>query len=134
VWSFGEKAYAIIRGLLFLREKLKPYILNQMKAASDQGLPPMRPIFVDFPDDPVCWEVEDQFQFGADLLIAPVVYEGHRTRKLYLPAGTGWVDAWDGKEYGGGQWVEVAAPLEKIPAFWRKGSPDLFLFSSVNPG
>lgn len=130
VWSFGEKAYEIIRGLLFLREKLKPYILKQMSVASEKGLPPMRPIFVDFPTDPVCWEVEDQFQFGADLLVAPVLYEGQRTRKLYLPAGTGWVDAWDGKEYGGGQWVEVSAPLERIPVFWRQGSREFFLFSA----
>jgi alpha-D-xyloside xylohydrolase len=134
VWSFGDKAYEIIRGLLFLREKLKTYIMKQMRAASDKGMPPMRPLFVDFPDDPLCWEVEDQFLFGADLLVAPVLYEGHRTRKLYLPAGTGWVDAWNGKEFSGGQWLEVEAPLERIPVFWRRGSQDIFFFAVGNPG
>jgi alpha-D-xyloside xylohydrolase len=129
VWSFGEKAYEIIRELLFLRERLKPYILKQMKTASERGLPPMRPLFVDFPTDRTCWEVEDQFLFGSDLLIAPVLYEGHRTRRLYLPKGTSWVEAWEGKEYAGGQWVEVDAPLERIPVFWRQGSVDQFLFS-----
>jgi len=84
---------------------------------------------VDFPADPTCWEVEDQFLFGSDLLVAPVLYEGHRTRRLYLPQGAGWVDAWNGKEYAGGQWVEVAAPIEKIPVFWRQGSEETFLFS-----
>ena len=123
VWSFGEKAYEIIRGLLFLREKLKPYIMKQMQAASERGLPPMRPLFVDFPDDPVCWQVEDQFLFGSDLLVAPVLYEGQRTRKLYLPAGTGWVDAWHGKKVGGGQWLDVDAPLEKHPCVLEAGKP-----------
>ena len=52
VWSFGDEAYAIIRDLLFLRERLKPYILAQMAAAAETGAPPMRPLFFDFPDDP----------------------------------------------------------------------------------
>jgi alpha-D-xyloside xylohydrolase len=128
VWSFGEKAYEIIRGLLHLREKLKPYIMKQMQVASEKGLPPMRPLFVDYPADPACWEVEDQFNFGSDLLVAPVLYEGQRTRKLYLPQGVAWMDAWDGKEYTGGQWIEAAAPLERIPVFWRQASEDQFLF------
>ena len=128
VWSFGEKAYEIIRGLLHLREKLKPYIMKQMQVASEKGLPPMRPMFVDYPSDPACWEVEDQFLFGSDFLVAPVLYEGHRTRKLYLPQGAGWMDAWDGKEYTGGQWIEIPAPLERIPVFWRQVSEEKFLF------
>jgi alpha-D-xyloside xylohydrolase len=129
VWSFGEQAYEIIRGLLFLREKLKPYIMKQMQAASERGLPPMRPLFVDYLADPTCWEVEDQFSFGSDLLVAPVLYEGQRMRKLYLPGGAGWIDAWEGKEFKGGQWIEVAAPLERIPVFWREESQEKFLFA-----
>jgi alpha-D-xyloside xylohydrolase len=130
VWSFGDEVYKIIRGLLFLREKLKPYLLDQMRLASEKGIPPMRPVFVDFSADPTCWDVEDQFLFGTGLLVAPVLYEGQRTRRVYLPAGTDWVDAWEGKEYAGGEWVEVAAPLERIPAFWRKAHPGFFLFSA----
>ena len=132
VWSFGEKAYEIIRGLLFLREKLKPYIMKHMRIASQRGLPPMRPLFVDFPTDSTCWEVEDQFLFGSDLLVAPVLYERQRKRKLYLPQGTDWVDAWEGKAYAGGAWVEVAAPIERIPVFWKEGSPDYFSFTEAN--
>ena len=89
----------------------------------------MRPLFVDFPSDSDCWEVEDQFLFGSDLLVAPILYEGQRDRELYLPAGLGWMDAWDGKAYPGGQWVKVAAPLEKIPVFWKQDSEEKFLFS-----
>jgi len=96
--------------------------------ASEKGLPPMRPLFVDYPADPICWEVEDQFLFGSDLLVAPILYEGQRTRNLYLPHGE-WIDAWDGKAYAGEQWVEVAAPLERIPVFWRQASEEKFLFA-----
>jgi len=130
VWSFGEPAYAIIRQLLLLRERLKPYILAQMANASQSGLPPMRPLFVDFPHDPTCWMVEDQFMFGPDLLAAPVLYEGQRRRKLYLPEGN-WVSAWNGVPVTGNQWLEVDAPLERIPAFWRKGSLFSFRFDEV---
>lgn len=78
VWSFGEPAYKIIKGILFLREKLRPYVMEQMHIAHVCGTPPMRPCFVDFPQDLVTWEVEDQFMLGPDLLVAPVVYHGQR--------------------------------------------------------
>jgi alpha-D-xyloside xylohydrolase len=84
---------------------------------------------VDYPEDQTCWEVEDQFMFGSDLLVAPILYEGQRRRRLYLPQGA-WTEAWEGKEYDGGQWIEVDAPIERIPVFWRGGSESFFLFSS----
>ena len=131
IWSFGEKAYSIISQLLFLREHLKPYILAQMQIASKQGLPPMRPMFVDFPDEQACWELDDQYMFGSDLLVAPVLEAGQTKRKVYLPAGVEWLDAWDGTLITGVGWVEVDSPLERIPVFWRKGSQFLFNFSEV---
>lgn len=130
VWSFGETAYAIISHLLFLRERLKPYILAQMQTASRTGLAPMRPLFVDFPQDANCWQVEDQFMFGPDLLVAPVLYEGHTSREVYLPPGD-WLDAWDGQEIHGGQRLTAPAPLERVPVYWRKASPYYFRFSDV---
>jgi alpha-glucosidase (family GH31 glycosyl hydrolase) len=72
VWSFGDEQYGLIRQLLFLRERLRPYVMTQMRKASESGLPPMRPLFVDFPADPASWDAEDQFLFGADILVAPV--------------------------------------------------------------
>jgi len=119
VWSFGEEAYAIIRELLFLRQRLRPYILGLMRQAHETGTPPMRPLFYDFPEDEACWQIEDQFMFGPDLLVAPVLYEGARSRQVYLPAGTHWRDAWTGEKLGGGQWVVAAAPLERIPLYLR---------------
>ena len=119
VWSFGEEAYDIIKELLFLRERLKPYIMEQMKAAHENGTPPMRPLFFDFPKDPQTWDIDDQFMFGPDYLVAPVLEYGARARKVYLPAGSTWRDAWRGEVQQGGQWLEVAAPLDQIPVFTR---------------
>jgi len=119
VWSFGEKAYAILRDYLFLRERLRPYIMEQMRRAHEHGLPPMRPLFVDFPDDPVAWEIADAYLFGPDILAAPVCENGARKRRVYLPAGATWKDAWTGKRYDGGKWIEADAPLERLPLFLK---------------
>jgi alpha-D-xyloside xylohydrolase len=119
VWSFGETAYNIIRELMFLRERLRPYIMDQMRLASERGVPPMRPVFFDFPGDERCWTVDDQFMFGPDLLVAPVLYEGARRREVYLPAGTNWTDAWTGQTFEGGQQITADAPLERIPLYLR---------------
>jgi alpha-D-xyloside xylohydrolase len=123
VWSYGEKVYEILKEFLFIRERLRPYIMEQMHAASKVGAPPMRPLFFDFPKDSACYNIEDQFMFGPDLLIAPIIEEHAISRKVYLPAGVDWVDAWSKKEYQGGQTCQAEAPLERIPAYWRKNSP-----------
>jgi len=122
VWSFGDEAYAIIREFLFLRERLRPYIMEQMRLAHERGIPPMRPLFLDFPQDDGCPMVDDQFMFGPDLLVAPVLHEGARRREVYLPAGTTWADAWTDMTYDGGQWITADAPLERIPLYLRDGA------------
>jgi alpha-D-xyloside xylohydrolase len=119
VWSFGEEAYAIITELLFLRERLRPYILEQMQLAHEKGTPPMRPLFFDFPRDEACANIDDEFLFGPDLLVAPVLMEGVRSREVYLPAGKMWTDAWSGQSFEGGQRIVADAPLERIPLYLR---------------
>jgi alpha-D-xyloside xylohydrolase len=119
VWSFGDEAYELIVQTLALRERLRPYVHAQMELASSTGLPPMRPLFVDFPDDMQSWEVEDEFLFGPDLLVAPVTEYGARTRSVYLPLGAQWSDSWTGRRHEGGTWVEVDAPIDHIPVFAR---------------
>jgi alpha-D-xyloside xylohydrolase len=128
VWSFGEQAYEVLKGLLFLREKLKPYLMEQNRAAHERGLPPMCPLFFHFPADPQSAGVMDQFMLGPDLLVAPVMYKDQRSRSVYLPAGATWMDAWTLQEYADGQVIEAAAPIERIPVFWRKGSAFAFRF------
>ncbi len=120
-WSFGEEAYAIIKELLALRERLRPYILQQMKLAQEKGVPPMRPLFFDFPADEESYTVEDQFLFGPDLLVAPVLTGGARSREVYLPVGINWTDAWTGQTLPGGQRVTADAPLKRIPVYTREG-------------
>jgi len=129
IWSFGEKAYQIIRGLLFLRERLKPYLRTLNQAAHERGAPPMRPLVYDFPTDAPAANLADQFMLGPDLLVAPVVEQGAVSRAVYLPAGVTWVDAWSGAELPGGQAIQAEAPLERIPVYWRKGSPFAFRFT-----
>jgi len=104
---------------MFLRERLRPYIMAQMKLASAKGTPPMRPVFFDFPDDAAAQDVDDQFMFGPDLLVAPVLHQGATKRKVYLPAGVTWTDAWTEKKLKGGQIITADAPLEKVPLYLR---------------
>jgi alpha-D-xyloside xylohydrolase len=92
-----------------------------MQLAHEKGIPPMRPLFFDFPADPGSASIDDEFLFGPDILVAPVLEYEARKRKVYLPAGTDWTDAWTDKKFAGGQWLEVDAPLEKIPVFLRAG-------------
>jgi alpha-D-xyloside xylohydrolase len=119
VWSFGEEAYAIISDLLHLRERLRPYIMDQMRAAHERGTPPMRPLFYDFPGDSTSWLVEDQFMFGPGLLVAPVLSEGQQKRSVYLPSRETWRDAWTEQVFSGGRCLDVEAPLNRIPLFLR---------------
>jgi len=123
VWSFGEEAYPILTAHLHLRERLRPYVLAQMARAHETGLPPMRPLFVDFPDDPAVADIGDAYLFGPDLLVAPVLEKGQRARPVTLPAGTAWIEAATGRSVPGGETVEAAAPLERIPVFVRDGAP-----------
>jgi alpha-D-xyloside xylohydrolase len=81
----------------------------------------MRPLFFDFPKDPGCNTIDDQFLFGPDLLVAPILRQGTTRREIYLPAGAKWTDAWTGKEFKGSQTVTADAPLDKIPLYLRDG-------------
>ncbi len=123
VWSFGERVYDICREYLFLRERLRPYFMEQMHEASQTGCPPMRPLFFDFPADPSAAKVDDAFLLGPDLLVAPVLYPDTFSRPVYLPAGAEWVDAWTGQSFSGGQTREAPGALERIPLFLRNGRP-----------
>lgn len=122
VWSFGEEAYEIIKDFLFLREHLKPYIAEGMRRAHEEGIPFMRPLFFDFPEDTLTYRVEDEYMFGPQLLVAPVVEEGARKRRVYLPQGARWTDPESKTTYQGGQWIEVETPLSCIPLFLRDGA------------
>ena len=122
VWSFGEENYEILKKFLFIRERLRPYVRDCMKNASETGAPVMRPVFFDFPADEMAWNVEDAYMFGPDLLVAPVMEAGATERSVYLPAGCQWTDACTKQVYKGGQFVTVPAPMDVIPVFFREGA------------
>jgi alpha-D-xyloside xylohydrolase len=129
VWSYGEDVYQILAGCLRTREALRPYVAEQMTAAHERGTPVIRPLFYDFPADTHAWDIEDQYLFGPDVLVAPILAYGLRERPVYLPAGRSWVDVASGQAYEGGQTVTVAAPLEAIPLFATAGSGVLDVLS-----
>jgi len=122
VWSYGEEAYEIFKKYMFIREGMKPYITEVMKAAHEKGTPVIRPLFYDFPQDKICWDIADQYMFGSEILVAPVLYKGVRSRKVYLPIGEQWKDAYSEESYKGGQLIDYNAPLERIPVFLKEQS------------
>src|SRR6185295_4301606 len=82
----------------------------------------MRPLVMDFRDDPKARDVTDQYMFGSALLVNPVTEFKARTRRVYLPAGRNWYDFWTGRRYDGGQSVDADAPYDRIPLFVPSGS------------
>jgi len=122
IWSYGEEAYEILKKLLFLRERMRPYIRGMMRAAHEKGTPVMRPLFYDFPHDAQAWDIADEYMFGPDVLVAPVMFPGTRARSVYLPAGTEWKNAKSGLLCRGGETLEIEAPLDTIPVFVRRGA------------
>jgi alpha-D-xyloside xylohydrolase len=117
VWSFGDEVYAILTDYLRLREKLRPYIRCLMQEAHENGAPVIRPMFFEFPNDGPCWDLADQYMFGPDMLVAPVMEAGIVSRKVYLPAGHEWVEFFTGKKHRSGGIIETETPLERIPVF-----------------
>ena len=122
VWSFGEDNYEILKGFVDMRYRIRDYVRKIMDESSESGSPVMRPLFYDFHNDKKAWEIEDEYMFGSDLLVAPVMEEGVRERTLYLPEGAEWTDAYTKKVYKGGQTITVPAPLSVIPVFLRDGA------------
>jgi alpha-D-xyloside xylohydrolase len=119
IWSYGEEACEIMASYIALRERIKPYVLEVMRDAQQTGRTPIRPLLLEFPEDPKAWSVDEAYLFGPDLLVAPVLEAGARSWNVYLPKGAAWRDAWTGEEHEGGQTVTVDAPLDRIPLFLR---------------
>jgi alpha-D-xyloside xylohydrolase len=121
VWSYGEEAYKIMAHYLDIRERIRPYIKKHMEIAAKDGTPVMRPLFYDFPNDNLCYTIEDQFMFGPDMLIAPVLEPAAKSRRVYLPEGSVWKDALTGKTYKGGRAIDYKVTIDNIPVFTRNG-------------
>ncbi|MFT3823831.1 MAG: glycoside hydrolase family 31 protein [Chitinophagaceae bacterium] len=121
-WVFGKQAEDLSREAINLKYRLFPYIYTYAREAHDKGLPLMRALLLEYPDDPETFKADNEFLFGKELLVAPVVKKGAVTRKVYLPEGE-WIDFNDGKTvYDGEQEIIYKAPLNVIPLFVKKGS------------
>jgi alpha-glucosidase len=110
-----------IRNALQLRYRLLPYLYSLAFEAAQTGHPLMRPLVYAFPGDSRCHAESFDFLLGPNLLVAPVLEPGARTRAVYLPNGTDWYDFWTGARHAGGQTVVCDAPLERIPLFVPAG-------------
>jgi len=122
VWSYGEDVYRILESYLHLRERLRPYVRDVMRQAHEDGDPVLRPMFYAYPGDERSWTDADQYLFGPDLLVAPVVQPGARQRDVHLPSGARWTDLLSGRTFHGGQTITIEAPLAVIPVFARDGT------------
>jgi alpha-glucosidase len=119
-WVFGDSDEAINKRAIELRYELLPYIYNVMQEASETGVPALRPLLMEFPQDEKVAAIDDEFLFGSDLLVAPVLHEEVTQRDVYLPAGD-WYNYWTGKQVSGGQTVHVPVTLDSIPIYVRGG-------------
>ena len=116
LWSYGEENYRIMKKYYDIRISMHDYIKQLYDEASENGSPLIRTMFYEFPDDKKCWEMQDQYMFGSEYLVAPIFHLNEFEREVYLPAGR-WEDTRDGKVYEGGQTVLAAAPIDSIPVF-----------------
>lgn len=120
-WEYGDAWTAVNRETINLRYRLLPYIYTTMAGASAGGIPAMRPMMFEFPEDARFGETADEFMFGPDLLVAPVLTEGDVKKGVALPAGA-WYDFSSGARADGGTSITVDAPPGRIPVFARAGS------------
>ncbi|WP_277971372.1 glycoside hydrolase family 31 protein [Sphingomonas echinoides] len=130
LWSFGEPVYQVLSRYAALRERLRPYVAGLMAEAHAHGDPLMRPMFYDHPGDERSWALDDQYMFGPDLLVAPILAAGVTERDVWLPAGD-WVDAWTGEARAGGETVPCPAPSHRIPVFVRAGAAVAAAFANA---
>lgn len=139
-WDFGERARTIFTQYAQLRYSLLPYVVSQAKMCTETGLPFIKPLWIESFSDPTCLMIEDQYLFGSDILVAPVLEQisrkdlddqngrredddrdGRGDRRLYLPKGS-WYDFHTQIRYEGEQWITIPAPLEIFPLFVRSGA------------
>jgi alpha-glucosidase (family GH31 glycosyl hydrolase) len=132
-WEYGDAAVAIYRKYAWLRESLLPYISAAAQHAHDTGISIMRPMMFAYPHSELLRDCDDQYMFGYDLLIAPVIGPGNQ-RDVRLPPGT-WTDFWTGREFRGNRNISLAAPLDRIGVLLREGAAiPMNLPPSLTPG
>ena len=120
-WLLSNTSYNLVVDIIKLRTSMRQYVLDQMKAVNQTGLPVNRPLFFEFPCDDGTWDIVDQYMFGTDYMVAPIYTYQARNRSVYFPKASTWQHYFTKKIYDGGQTVTVEAPLEHFPLFKRMG-------------
>ncbi len=122
-WEFGPQALSIFRRYAKLRTRLNPYLYAMAWETHAHGLPMLRPLLLEFPDDPVTARIDDSYLLGNALLVAPVFSDSPEpvARQLYLPQGE-WIDFWTDERHKGGSYITRISPLDTIPVYIRAGS------------
>ncbi len=122
LWSYGEKAQAILTLYDRLRYRLLPYTYALAHLTTTESYTPMRALAFDFLQDQNALDIGDEFMYGPSILVAPVTDAGAVSRRVYLPAGTDWYDFWTGKRAAGGQNVNRETPIDVMPLYVRAGT------------
>jgi alpha-D-xyloside xylohydrolase len=107
-WEFSDEFLKIFRKMVEMRYRLMPYIFTQAFIASQHGWPMLKTMFLNYPDEPATWNLEDQYMFGEEMLIAPIIEENMNTKNVYLPKGK-WINYLTNEVYEGAQWVNIKA-------------------------
>ncbi|WP_443110653.1 glycoside hydrolase family 31 protein [Caloramator sp. mosi_1] len=120
-WAFDEKTEEINRRYIKLRYKLLPYLYDLFYQSENKGLPIMRPLFMHYMNDKNTYELNDEFLFGENILVAPILEQGKNFRAVYLPEGV-WYDYWTGERLEGKRLVLKEAPIDICPIYIKAGS------------
>jgi len=120
-WAFGEEVLKITRKYIKLRYSLISHLYNLFRESSTKGTPIMRPLFYHYQNDSKTFNITDQFLFGEDILIAPIIRPKTETRMIYLPVGV-WYDYFTGEKYQGGKYIIKDAKLDELPIFVKEGA------------
>jgi alpha-glucosidase (family GH31 glycosyl hydrolase) len=119
IYKFEPEVVERCREMLELRYRLLPYLWGTARDSAVRSVPMARALVVDFQEDPTTWNIGDQWLLGDALLVAPILTPDGR-RRAYLPAGA-WTDWWSGEVLTGPRWIDVQAPLDRVPLWIREG-------------
>ena len=120
VWSYGPDTQVLLSDMITYRaEVLKPYLAELARNVSAEGVPTMRPLWYEFPNDAAAYNVDDQYMLGPLYLVAPVTVQNATSRSVVFPAGANWQNIYDNSIQVGGMSITVQAPLNIIPVYKR---------------
>lgn len=119
-WAFDDEAVAVTRKFTKLKASLMPYLYEVAKEVAETGVPMMRSMFLEFPEDRTCHNVDQQYMLGPSLLVAPV-FNAEGNVQFYLPAGK-WTNFFTKQVVEGGRWVTEQHGFDSLPLYIREGA------------